>query len=228
MTIDRDILAKINEVVTDWIDQTRMFTAFEVSLALKEQGVRERHRNLREHVHQAIFRVGGPRDYSRTLMDVGAPEQAWVYHPQDSSPYRYRPLDRTGHELPADDPTFVVPALRKPGRLVWGSAAQAAVPAGAFGTDQRGRLCIPTSLLQGIGSGPGQRVAVEAQADQGTLTIRPLGGTERAPADASYTVEPDGNVRLTQGTLDKAGLGGLQCYRLEGDTGRIIVRSFEE
>ncbi|MBL8796835.1 MAG: hypothetical protein JNM56_23240 [Planctomycetia bacterium] len=231
MALDRGIQSKINEVVSAWTDEGRMFTAFEVSLNLKEQGVRERHRNLRDHVHQAIFTLGGPKDYSRTLMDVGAPEQAWVYHPQTSSPYRYRPLDRTGHSaLPPDDPNVAVPALRRQRGLVWGSAAQAGVPPGAYGTDQRGRVCIPVTLLHAIGAGAGERVRVQCAAGQEQLTIEAEGegDGEGASADTSYTVEPDGNVRLTQATLEKAGIGGLQCYRIAGDSSRITVRAFEE
>jgi len=229
MALDRGIQSKINEVVTTWTEEGRMFTAFEVSLNLKEQGVRERHRNLRDHVHQAIFTIGGPKDYSRTLMDVGAPEQAWVYHPQTSSPYRYRPLDRSGfNPLPPDDPNVAVPALRRQRGLVWGSAAQAGVPPGAYGTDQRGRVCIPVTLLHAIGAEAGERVKVQCTPEREQLTIALQGEQESVAADTSYTVEQDGNVRLTQSTLDKAGIGGMQCYRIDGDSTLITVRAFEE
>src|SRR5258708_1003673 len=101
MTLGIAIQSRIEEIVAQWVREGKMFTAFEVSLALKEEGVRERHRNMREFVHQSIFRAGIARgDYSRTLMDVGAPEQAWVYHSIGSNPYEYEPLERSGHERP--------------------------------------------------------------------------------------------------------------------------------
>jgi hypothetical protein len=229
MPLDRTIQTKINDVVSNWVNEGRMFSAFEVSLAVKDQGVRERHRNMRDAVHEVIFRIGGPQGYSRTLMDVGAPEQAWVYHPKSTSPYRYRPLDRgDGKSTPADDPSFVAPPIRNPRALAWASTAQAMVPPGAFGTDQRGRLCLPVTLLQGLGVSAGRRVRVQCEPSQERLTIAALDDSEVQTADTTYTAEPDGNVRLTQSTLDRAGLGGLQCYRIEGDGRAITVRAFEE
>lgn len=226
---DRGTRAKITEVVTDWVDEGRMFSAFEVSLAVKEQGVRERHRDMRDQVHEVIFRVGGPRGYSRTLMDVGAPEQAWVYHPRTASPYRYRPLPRgAGHPAPADDPVFVAPPLRSPRPLAWASPAQAVVPPGAFGTDQRGRLCLPVTFTQALGVGPGDRVRVRCDLAGERITVTPLAAGEEPLFDATYTAEPDGNVRLTQATLDRAGLGGLQCYHIEGDGREVTVTAFVE
>src|SRR5437867_1093408 len=101
MTLGIATRTRIDALVADWVRQGRMFTAFEVSLAVKAEGVRERHRNMRDDVHEAIHRAGVARgDYTRTLMDVGAPEQAWVYHPVGSNPYEYEPLDRTGHDRP--------------------------------------------------------------------------------------------------------------------------------
>ena len=223
MALDRDIQGKITSVVTEWVNQSRMFTAFEVSLAVKDLGVRERHRNLRDTVHEIIFKVGGPLDYSRTLMDVGAPEQAWVYHPKAVSPYRYQPLDRTGtapQRTPAADADL--PPLRNPAGLVWGSVAQAGVPAGAYGTDSLARLCLPVMLLHGIGVGPGDRVKVQFDATEKKIIA------EKGGEDGAFTAEADGNVRLTQQQLEQAGLSGLQCYRIEGTTRRIVVWAFEE
>ena len=229
MALDRGIQQHITEVVTDWVGEGKMFTAFEVSLAVKERGVRERHRNMRDKVHEIIFRIGGPQAYTRTLMDVGAPEQAWVYHPHDRNPYTYRPLNRDGYDSPpADDPVLVPSGIRNPIKLVWGSPAHATVPPGAYGTDQRGRLCIPVGLLGQIGAGPGQRVNVLCDPANEQVLISKVtnGGAAPGSPDTSYTVEPDGNVRITQGTLEKAALDGMQCYRVEGTDAAITVRKF--
>src|SRR6266511_3724108 len=140
MTLGIATQSRIDDIIADWVREGRMFTAFEVSLAVKEQGVRERHRNMREYVHQSIFRSGIARgDYSRTLMDVGAPEQAWVYHPAGSNPYEYEPLDRSGFDKPRVQRDSVPASLRNPSLLKAGTASPHAIPQGAFGTDQRGR-----------------------------------------------------------------------------------------
>jgi len=224
MALDRGIQAKIREVVAEWVNQGRMFTAFEVSLAVKELGVQERHRNLRDTVHEIIFKVGGPLEYSRTLMDVGAPEQAWVYHPKAVSPYRYQPLDRSGARRAPVAADADLPPLRNPVGLVWASPAQAGVPAGAYGTDHLGRVCLPVMMLHGLGVGAGQHLKITCDPTQKIITAE-KGSDQDAGALA---VEADGNARLTQETLTQAGLAGLQCYRIDGTTRRITVRAFEE
>lgn len=216
---------RINEVVADWVSGGKMFTAFEVSLEVKKRGGHERHRNMREFVHETIFRLGIERgDYTRTLMDVGAPEQAWVYHTIDANPYDYVPLDRAGMDAV---PAHARPrGVRNPMRLTPGLASPFAIPPGAHGTDQRGRVCVPVGLLSQLGVGPGQRVNVLCDpANEQALVTKDSGSGQGNP-DTSYTVEPDGNVRISQGTLEKAGLDGMQCYRVEGNDTVISVRKY--
>src|SRR5262249_11272704 len=118
MTLGIAVQSRIDDIVAQWVREGKMFTAFEVSLAVKEEGVRERHRNMREYVHQSIFRAGVARgDYTRTLMDVGAPEQAWVYHPAGSNPYEYEPLDRSGFAKPRGQRDSVPSGVRNPALL---------------------------------------------------------------------------------------------------------------
>lgn len=224
MSLSASVREKINEVVTEFVHSGKMFTAFEVSLEVKNRGGEERHRNMREYVHETIFRLGIERgDYSRTLLDVGAPEQAWVYHTLGSNPYDYVPLDRGDRE--------VVPAhsrprgVRNPTRLVAGLSSPFAIPPGAYGTDQRGRLCIPVSLLSQLGVGPGEQVNVLCDPANEQAMISKTSATTGS-ADTHYTVEGDGNVRITQGTLEKASLDGMQCYRIEGNDAVISVRKF--
>jgi hypothetical protein len=178
---------------------------------------------MRDYIHQAMLREGVARgDYSRTLMDVGAPEQAWVYHPVGSNPYEYEPLDRTGHDRVSVPASARPRGLRNPARL--GATAVASIPQGAYGTDQRGRVTIPVSLLSGIKVAAGERVSVLCDAANEQVLISKDSGTGQGNPDASYAAEPDGNVRITQGTLEKAGLDGLQLYRVEGNDAVITIR----
>src|SRR5262245_35534198 len=137
MALATTIREQIDEIADEWIHAGKMFTAFEVSLAVKQRGVKERHRNMREYIHEVIHRLGIQRgDYSRTLMDVGAPEQAWVYHTIGANPYEYVPLDRTGMPT-APTPASARPrGLRNPVKLASGVSQPFAIPPGAYGTDQ--------------------------------------------------------------------------------------------
>jgi hypothetical protein len=232
MTVHPSVRRAISQVVEEWTEEGKMFTAFEVSLAAKERGIRERHRHLRDTVHELIFEIGGPLDYTRTLRDVGAPEQAWVYHLPADNPYRYRPLPR--HDGPAvdhdamPDVTLVMPhGIRNPIRLHTAAHAPAMVPAGAHGTDQRGRLCIPVALLAQMGIGPGQSVDVRCSRFEEKVYITRPSANQPQDLDARYVAEPDGNVRLTQMTLEKAGIEHLACYRIEGTAGFITVARYD-
>ena len=94
MALNASIRRTIDGVVRNWLEEGKMFTAFEISLAAKELGVDERHRNMKHYVHEAIAREASDLTWTRTLLDVGAPVQAWVYHGLRDNPFTYVPLDR--------------------------------------------------------------------------------------------------------------------------------------
>lgn len=227
MPHDPVVQEKIAAVVTEFVEQGRMFTAFEVSLKVKEQGVRERHRNLKESVHATIFTIGAPNGYTRTLMDVGAPEQAWVYHTMRDNPYTYVPLDRGGHGAqPAVRRGPVPRGIRNPRPLRANDPSPALIPDGVFGTDSDGRLVVPATMLSHLGVKAGGPVNVRYDAANTQLLLTRPSALDSTPPDATAVVESDGQLRLDQGMLDKASLGGLQTYYVEGKGNVITVREF--
>jgi hypothetical protein len=225
MSLDALTQQKIEEVVQLWIGEGRMFTAFEVSLAVKERGVQERHRNMKGLIHEVICRLGGANAYTRTVMDVGAPEQAWVYHRLYDNPYTYVPLSRKDQApVQADDPLVIPAGIKNPVPLPTDGSAPDAIPSGVYGTDQRGRLSIPVPMLTRLGIGPGGQIAVICDLANGEILLFNEETCDQDYPDAFYTAEADGKVRITQATLEKAGLGGLQAYTLECDGEMITVR----
>lgn len=225
----------IREVVKEWVAVGRMFTAFEVSLAAKERGVEERHRNMRNRVHEIIYDEGVNNNYTRMLMDVGAPEQAWLYYPVGGDPYSYQPLDRNAHDTRASGTPAILPPVQAI-PLIAGQSQPAVIPQGAYGVDRRGRLCIPVKMLHEIEVQPKDRVNVVSDEDDHVVTIRkrvelttPLNDDPFEESDETtvYTAENDGNVRVTQRTLGKAGIAGKQCYKIESNgDGEIRITEF--
>lgn len=230
MTNDLIIREKIDEVVKEFVEEGRMFTAFEVSLAVKEKGVRERHRNMRSYVHESIAEQGG-QSYSRSLRDVGAPVQAWVYHRLRDNPHEYEPLDRTGHVAATAAATrgsaAVAPAPRNPKPL---SQASSTAPAnesdGAFGTDQEGRLVIPSSMLSALGVAAGATVDMACDADNQEIRLWRPSQIATMTADSSADVDDDGKLRITSDDLKRADLDGMQCYRVLARGNLITIRDF--
>ena len=125
MSLDEAVLDKIDDIVEEWISANKMFSAFEVSLEVKKRGLNERHRNMKSSVHDSIAEHGDGK-YTRTLMDVGAPVHAWVYHPLTENPYTYEGLPRNDRPARA---RAVTPraAIRNPVPLQAGAAAPAPI-----------------------------------------------------------------------------------------------------
>lgn len=208
----------IREVVADLVDNNKLFTAYDVSKAVQAKGIRRSHTAMRDDVHKVIAELGAGK-YSRTLLDVAQGAQAWVYHPVNESPYQYVTLPGTTPAAIA----VVSPPIT--------AATPAGIPDGTYGTDARGRLCIPVKFVSDIAVNPGKQVMVVADNNRLTIQRRPIdptGGSD--PFDLNdkvtvYTAETDGNVRITQATLAKAGIGGMPYYKitLDSDAGEIVV-----
>ncbi|MDP6354655.1 MAG: hypothetical protein QF473_06130 [Planctomycetota bacterium] len=226
MALDASTKRQIDGVVKNWLAENRMFTAFEISLAVKEQGVRERHRNMKEYVHEAIAREGGAT-YTRTLKDVGAPVQAWVYHTLRASPDNYRPLNRTGQDQPAAQPADDGLPLRNPVPLNANTGPPASASDGAYGTDAEGRLKVSAELLRGIRAMPGSEVHLSCSALNQTIVITPPNQFLGESPDEKVTVSDDGEVLLSPETLKKAELDGMQCYLVEGSGNRISITEYD-
>jgi hypothetical protein len=220
----------IREVVTEWVAKEKMFTAFEISLEVKKKGIQKRHREMRETVHEIILEVAQPKNYARQLTDVGAPELAWLYYPASANPATYTPLERVGGTSWPAPPANPVPPSQPP--LLLTLRDPEGIPKGASGVDARGRLCLPVRMLQAIGVKGGDRVSVSVKGEElhvhncVSATTPPGDPVEIADGITIYTAEPDGNVRLTQKTLAKANIAGLQCYRISQTADSIVVCNF--
>ena len=222
MPLDESVLDKIDDVVEEWIAADKMFSAFEVSLEVRKRGIQERHRNMKESVHASISEHGDGK-YTRTLMDVGAPVHAWVYHALTANPYTYQGLPRNDGPARTRAVTPRAAAIRNPTPLSANAAAPATATDGAYGTNADGQVTVPASLLSKIQVGPGQSVALIADPDEQTMTIKPL-----AAADGEFEEEQaasNGDLILTPEALEHADLDWMQCYRIDSSSGSEIIIS---
>ncbi len=86
---------RIEKAVETVMAFKQMFTAFDITLALQEKGMRKRHRELRRDIKriadELIWRYG----YERTLIELaGVGAHAFVYHPYGSDATLHRPAAR--------------------------------------------------------------------------------------------------------------------------------------
>ncbi|MEL6108840.1 MAG: hypothetical protein AAFU85_22765 [Planctomycetota bacterium] len=213
----RDIIE--NEVGI-WMDASRMFTAFEISRAVKAKGVTLRHREMKEFIHAAIYRRRS-RSYTRTLIDVGAPEQAWVYHPMSTNPHTFRPLER-GHASATSASDGGKFHSRNLSPLSDADAPPSTTASGSYGCDAEGNLKLPAAELSKIGVSAGETIHIQSDPANHALLIGKPGAVEERGAEIQTTSNL-GELLITHETLEFVDLDWLAGYRVELIGGTLNV-----
>ena len=208
----------IENEVGIWMDANRMFTAFEISRAVKAKGVGLRHREMKEFIHAAIYRRRS-RSYTRTLLDVGAPQQAWLYHPLSKNPHTFRPLQRNDGGKPGSSDALSqqdqsTPSTFHTRNLVSLADANSAQPAstdGSYGCDNEGNLKVPSSEMSKIGIGPDEVVHVLSDPAHNEIVIGKPGTVDADGADVEST-SANGDFLVTHEMLEFVDLDWLAGY----------------
>ena len=225
MSLTHQQQAMIETEVDIWMDAERMFTAFEISRAVKAKGIGLRHREMKDAVHRAIA-AKRSRTYSRTLTDVGAPEQAWLYHPLTKNPHQFTPLQRNDGPSRAPSPNPVPPAPAKslstgnpfrPRNLVPladNESPRSTASDGAYGCDNNGHLKIPAKEMQKIGVAADETVHVLGDPVHSSVLIGRPGDVEPDGIEEERTNE-QGDLIVTHETLEFVDLDWLPCYKVE-------------
>jgi hypothetical protein len=211
----------INAVLDDFIGKGQAFTAFEVSIEAKKRGATERHRDMRDFIHQCQclndeLQFGG---YEKTLVPVGGGNKAFLYHHNTFDPSGYVPLDTSnnapsvftgitnqgGVSNPGISPQDAINASQNINKLLDPSTQQTNSDIG-YKVDYRNRLLVPTNFLRSVPAISGQRVNV-VKLGQGGLKL--VGETVQIDSNDTATqqvVERNGDIRLSLTTLLASGL----------------------
>lgn len=215
----------VREVVQRKVNNDELFTAYDVSKEVqelaKQRGVpAERHRDMKNAIHDEMEQFTNSGVYARTSVDVGAPIPPFLYYPSNGDPNSYVPAN-PGHPIPvsAIPPTNPV------------AAAVSANPAGNGGrlADQRGTLTIPATLMRSMGFTPFQTAYVYGRTDASGNPVVAIAPT--APQGVSvlttYTVDKACNVRVTQKQLRAAGIAQntQDSFDFGTDNGEVYVRA---
>jgi len=230
-------LDKIHDVVTDFVNGGRMFTAFEVSLEVQKQQktageTPERHRNMKREIHGELQQYLSTSLYNCQNHSVGADggQQllALVYYPAGADPSTYVPLDRSDSPKTTSVPaaTSMVTSVSTPSlSLSIGNSDSNDSDSSDKGRkpDARGVVCVPNFLLRVAGFQHKDIAYVISRQENGkdviVLTKRPS-----ITPIATYTVDTYQNVRITRATLDAAGIGkDGATYDFEGNTNSEVT-----
>jgi hypothetical protein len=227
--MDAAIQQVAEQVVDDKVQAGEMFTAYDVTLEVRNRGHRAKHNGgIKELVHDLFGQGRMTPDYTRTLINLpGAPIQPWCYHPITSDPTLYAPKTAANpaavasavssfyaqpNAVPDDDDS--VPSTAPAGVI------SSVSPANGDGRkpDARGTVCVPAKSLRAAGLRPKDTAYVVPDPTGKFLVV---GNVKPAGDHAEYTVDENNNVRITKATFQKYGLVANE-YDFD-DTGKTVT-----
>jgi len=177
-----ELYAVTARVVDEFTSAAMLFTALDVSNAVKQTMAEARHREISPLVRD-IFERRGMGAYTQTLIDVMAqgskPAKAYLYHLPEQSPALYDDAMRTQLATPPQRSNVVEE------QAVSASSTEAGVRIG-----KDGRARVPRMLIQNAGI-HGEQVVVKSEAAVPRLVIQAAGAAPTAaPVDPLYAL-PD-------------------------------------
>ena len=218
---DMVTLQKIEDTTREKTAKGEMFTAHDITRAVRAQvgrGVNIRHQEVKQEVH-GLFASGqfGP-DYTRNLANLaGVNPQPWIYHRVTDDPVNY--VSALAANAPAPDPGSLTSVTTTQDADAHDDAVNKQ-PDGAFKVDARETLCLPSSLVRGAGLAPTDEAFV-AQDLVNNAVVVSKNEQPSLTQLSKYTVDNYANVRITQGVLQKAGLGG-KTFDIELVNGQFV------
>ena len=234
----------IDQVIQGKVDQKQSFTAFDVSLEVKRRGGKERHRDMKSYIHQAMETHVDFGDYNKSSIPIvgGNPPYAVLYYHSSVDPSTYHQLDRdtqTKNVTQNDAVTLSGSASissdnnATQNNMVTNTISVLAddlsddhndedvvgvVDDGAFLLDSRERLLIPTKFLRDIGLNAGETAFLVKGSD--CLQIEANNGM----AFASLTIEKHGEIRVSATNLVNAGIFDKTGYNIFVENGKVLVK----
>lgn len=225
-------LSEIEDVVTEFVNGDTMFTAWDVTVAVRKRSKdRVQHFEVKKEVHR-MFDQGGMPSYNRQLANLpGINPQPWLYYPPSADPNTY-----TGKPAAPAAAAPSVVALPSPSSSMSTVDDDDAVDVAADGSvvykfDTTDRLCVPNKLVRELGLKEGDEVDVVSANGVGEVCVVRKGETfpgqppHVSATLASLTVDRYDNVRIGRTTLTKGNLNGV-AFEIERDNTAIKVKKY--
>ena len=220
---DIAVLQVIEKTTQDKTSKGEMFTVHDITRAVRTEvgrRVNVQHREVRQEVHGLFASAQFGSDYTRSLANfAGVNPQPWIYHRTTDDPTSY--VSMLGIKNSAPDPASLT-GISPPQDADALDDAINKQPDGAFNVDGRGTLCLPASLVRQAGLTPLDEAYV-AQDLVNNAVVLSKNEQPSLTQLSKYTVDSYANVRITQHTLQKAGLGG-KTFDIELVNGAVQVK----
>lgn len=194
----------VEDVVNEFIDEGKSFTAWDVTKEAKKRGADESHWHLKQAVH-ALFLNGAfsLKDYTRSLINIASPPP-FLYHPVTEDPQNYEDavLNRQSGSTPTD-------GVQTTPISVDDDDGDDCVDRN---TDSTGRLCLPKNFLLELSLTPNDVVDVFVNHDN----ISVYAHDANQQPDTILKVNADGRVRISPSTLKRRGSFKVSLDRQSG------------
>ena len=177
----------IEEVVTEYVKDREAFTAYDITLACRRKGMPGRHLAVKQIIHETIDAVCNLLEdeedilYMRTLIDVGADVEPWLYHHEEFEITDYKPLKRDDRDnITVDDTVNTV-------RVDTGSDDEL-----ILSICTKNRLYMGKDACEKLGFEPGDQIYIVEDGGDYHLQTDPI----MCSGSPCYTIEKHGGVRV--------------------------------
>lgn len=230
--VSQDVMDKLSTTVKQFLDQGRMFTAYDVTIETRQrEKMMLRHSEVNGACHEVEALVdamdyghdepgGKTTRWTRTRRDVpgGNGAWAWVYHPDyaDANSYQF---SNPNQKQPKPAMPAAVAALgshvavcpqpvNSIGIVNDGNTSDSGGEQddGTFAVDFRSRLMIPTRFMRDAGISAGDECYVIAEAKSNSVLVTKADPGLTGVSFTVQKVEKDGELRLSSRTLRSADL----------------------
>jgi hypothetical protein len=211
---------KVLSAIDGRITAQQPFSAFDITVELRRQGVAERHKNLKGVVHQA-FADGRMGDWQKTMVTFpNAPIPAWLYHPPGADVAGYMAgLQGPPVAIVQPPPQAQAPVPPAPPP----AAPRTGVGSGVVKDPGVSCLYVPSTLAAKVGITPGNKAYMAISGKYVEIGPSPFTPNGLCMPLRKVHVDKYRNVRVPNTALLKAGLDG--SVRIEINGGRIVVGS---
>ena len=217
-------LNEIVDVVNEFVNDGNMFTAWDVTVAVRKRSKdRVQHFEVKKEVHR-MFDNGSMSSYNRQLANLpNISPQPWLYFPPSADPSAY-----TGK--PAVAPAAALPSPTSSMTALDDGVDIAADGSIVYKFDSTDRLCVPNKLVREMGLKAGDEVEVLCTVpatSEVCVVPKNAGGSTTNPTFSSqvatYVVDRYDNVRISRAALTKIGINGV-AFEIERDVPSNTVK----
>ncbi len=184
---------KIENKVIEFTNQGKMFSAWDVTKALRDEGTDVRHYEVRRIVRNMFDTddlVNNSINYLRTSIGLSNGDMTFVYHLPGIDPDIEYPASVNFRNTVVSDPV-VTPTDAKP----------ASTMNQLLYADSRGRICVPAEFIKKINKTAGDNICVAVK--QGCIILNPVSIGSR---DRYWLIDDSRNIRIAPGTLKEANI----------------------